>query len=58
MIFADGLPSMECNMRDAITIIRNNKFKTVVEMKERVIDFIIVSNRPFSVGKRSSERAN
>ena len=34
-------------MRDAITIIRNNKLKTIIEMKDRIIDFIVVNTSPW-----------
>ncbi len=38
-------------MKDAITIIKNNKIKTVIEMKERVIDFVVVCSSPWISGK-------
>jgi hypothetical protein len=50
IIFSDGLPSNECSMRDAITIIKNNKVKTIIEMKERIVDFIVVNSMPWITG--------
>ena len=47
-IFSDGLPSSDCGIRDAITIIKNNKHKTIIEMKERIIDFIVLSSSPWT----------
>jgi len=47
IIFADGLPASGCAMRDAITIIRNNKHKTIIEMRDKVIDFLVVNASPW-----------
>ena len=47
IIFSDGLPSTDCPIRDAITIIRNNKLKTIIEMKERIVDFVVVNSSPW-----------
>ena len=41
------MPSTDCPMRDAITIIRNNKLKTIIEMKERIVDFLVINNCPW-----------
>jgi hypothetical protein len=51
IIFADGLPSADCMMKDAITIIKNNKIKTIIEMKEKIIDYIVVNSSPWNSGK-------
>ena len=48
IIFSDGLPSVDCSMKDAITIIKNNKIKTIIEMKERIVDFIVVNTSPWT----------
>jgi hypothetical protein len=34
-------------MKDAITIIKNNKLKTIIEMKEKIIDFLVLSSTPW-----------
>ncbi len=47
IIFADGLPTSGCAMRDAITIIRNNKHKTIIEMKDKIIDFLVINSSPW-----------
>lgn len=47
IIFSDGLPSSGCAMRDAITIIRNNKIKTIIEMKDKIVDFIVINISPW-----------
>jgi syntaxin-binding protein 5 len=49
IIFSDGLPSGDCVMRDAITIIKNNKLKTIIEMKDRVVDFLIIPSSPWTM---------
>jgi hypothetical protein len=43
------LPSTDCPMKDAITIIRNNKLKTIIEMKERIVDFLVIDNCPWVI---------
>jgi syntaxin-binding protein 5 len=48
IIFSDGLPSSDCVMRDAITIIKNNKLKTIIEMKEKVVDFLVIPASPWT----------
>jgi syntaxin-binding protein 5 len=48
IIFSDGLPSSDCVMRDAITIIKNNKLKTIIEMKEKIIDFLVIPASPWT----------
>ena len=55
IIFADGLPSSGCAMRDAITIIRNNKLKTIIEMKDRVIDFLVINTSPWQMSEQAPE---
>lgn len=52
IIFSDGLPSADCVMKDAITIIKNNKMKTIIEMKERIIDFIVIDSSPWTSGMK------
>ena len=47
MIFSDGLPSSDCSMKDAITIIKNQKLKTIIEMKEKIIDFLALNSTPW-----------
>jgi hypothetical protein len=34
-------------MKDAITIIKNNKIKTIIEMKERIVDFLVINSSPW-----------
>jgi syntaxin-binding protein 5 len=48
LIFSDGLPSSDCCMKDAITIIKNNKFKTIIEMKEKIVEFLIIASSPWT----------
>ena len=48
IIFSDGLPSSGCSMRDAITIIKNNKLKTIIEMKDKIVDFILINSSPWT----------
>ena len=55
IIFSDGLPSADCPYKDAITIIKNNKLKTIIEMKERIVDFLIITNCPWVVPDCPSE---
>jgi WD40 repeat protein len=55
IIFADGLPSNDCPMRDAITIIRNNKLRTIIEMKERIVDFLVVNSSPWTSGEATPD---
>lgn len=38
-------------MKDAITIIRNNKLRTIIEMKEKIVDFVVVNTSPWITGK-------
>ena len=52
IIFADGLLSIDTNIKDAITIIKNNKLKTIIEMKEKIIDFLVINNNPWLSGKK------
>ncbi len=47
VIFSDGLPIADTNMKDAITIIQNNKLKTIIEMKSRIVDFTLVYSSPY-----------
>lgn len=55
IIFADGLLSTDSNIKDAITIIKNNKLKTIIEMKEKIVDFLIVNNNPWLSVEVTSE---
>lgn len=50
IIFSDGLPTNDCPMKDAITIIKNNKLRTIIEMKEKIVDFIVVNSSPWTNG--------
>lgn len=50
IIFSDGLPASDCPMKDAITIIKNNKLKTIIEMKEKIIDFLVLNSTPWITG--------
>ena len=51
IIFADGLNSTDTTIKDAITIIKNNKLKTIIEMKEKIIDFLVINSNPWLSGK-------
>lgn len=48
ILFSDGLPASGCSMRDAITVIKNNKLKTIIEMKDKIIDFFLVDSSPWT----------
>ncbi len=49
-IFSNGLPQRSL-MTDAITIVKaKNNSKTVIEMKEKIIDFIILYSTPWLIG--------
>lgn len=50
VIFSDGLPTNDCAMKDAITIIKNNKVKTIIEMKDKIIDFLVLNTCPWASG--------
>ncbi|RNA10956.1 syntaxin-binding 5 isoform X2, partial [Brachionus plicatilis] len=55
IIFADGLLSTDSNIKDGITIIKNNQLKTIIEMKEKIVDFLVVNNNPWSSVEVSSD---
>ncbi len=49
-IFSDGL-SHQSTLTDAITIIKNkNNSKTIIEMKEKIVDFILLYSTPWQIG--------
>ncbi|CAF0873638.1 unnamed protein product [Brachionus calyciflorus] len=48
IIFSDGLLSTDSNIKDAITIIKNNKTRTIIEMKEKIVDFLVINNNPWT----------